>query len=536
MKQPTLKFRFSTRFLMQYAAIAAVTGCMVGPYDGQVVDGSTIGAAFTFSGVSASPSITITVQVLDQPGTPSQHWVNLATTKTSATPDYYPDGSTPKNAYYQWSVDATPVPTADLAERWPQGGLMHTRAISKGGAPLDLSPLLVADEDQVACFKDNSGGNWSSIAFNCGKDLTYGAAVASNSPTPADAFAGHIVPSYLSFNQYVGPGTPQAQQTETQAYYKKIGAPQTLSSFRQAYGFNTRGVEEIVATYYNDGDLGIGREMHCATAFGAVSCYVRNFAPPNSTNSGVIFGDVDGSLALATGGGAPFATVAMHYVPPGTQDNAVQFIVYGADDQLKSDSAVLDTRHANTDIPGNCLTCHNGAAVYESSKGVTGTPHFLPFDVFNAFKYGNGSYTYESQAESFRKLNVLVATAGASAGIKEYLNGMYSNHLTTPNQPAVNTFVPAAWSGSAVQRKLYTSVVAPYCRTCHLAMTGASNGHLSFDWTTFDEFSVYSSPIGGTVCGSKAMPNAEQTSRHFWNSSARAHLTGALGLVSCDPK
>jgi hypothetical protein len=67
-------------------------------------------------------------------------------------------------------------------------------------------------------------------------------------------------------------------------------------------------------------------------------------------------------------------------------------------------------------------------------------------------------------------------------------------------------------------------------------MTGASNGHLSFDWTTFDEFSVYSSPIGGTVCGSKAMPNAEQTSRHFWNSSARAHLTGALGLVSCDPK
>jgi hypothetical protein len=518
-------------------AAAAAAGCMEGPFDGQVAAGNTVGASFQFSGVYADPGIAITVQVLDQPDT-APHWVDLVTTTTSATPQAYPDTSSPSNTYYQWAVDATPVPSAALLERWPQGGLLRTRAIAKGShsGALDITDLMISDEDRIACFSANSSLNWAGIVLACGKDPTYGAAVASNNPTPADTFAGHTVPSYLSFLQYKGPGTPAAQATETQAYYNKIFAPPTLAQFRLWYGFNTPGAE-VVTTYYNDGDLGIGREMHCATASGELSCYVRNFAPPNGSG-GVVFGDQNGALALATGGGASFATVAMHFIPPGTQDNAVMFMVYDPAGNLKSDKAVLDVKQANTDIPGNCLTCHGGTSHYDPAKhSITGTPHFLPFDMFNALKFGTGSFSYASQAEQFRKLNAMVASAGPSQGITEYLNGMYSNQLNTPGQPAVSTFVPAAWSGTTVQAKLYTSVVAPYCRSCHLAMTDANNGHQAIDWTTYADFSASKTLIGIRVCGTKEMPNAEHTARNFWSSPARAHLTGTLGLItSCNPQ
>jgi len=509
---------------------------MRGPYDGQVTGGSTVGASFQFSGVYADPNIQITVQVLDQPDSSSPHWVNLATTTSSATPSYYPDDSDPNNAYYTWAVDATPVPSASFLQRWPQGGLLRTRAIATGGSSiLDVHELFISDEDATDCFFANSSANWAGIVVACGKDPAYGAAIASNNPTPADTFPNHTVPSYLGFLQYKGPGTLAAQQTETQAYYNKIAAPSTLSAFRQTYGFNVAGAE-VVTTYYNDGDLGIGREMHCATQGSQVSCYVRNFAPPDGSG-GVIFGDLS-SLTLATSGGTPFATVAMHYIPPGTQDNAVQFIVYDSNGNLKSDKAVLDVRKANTDIPGNCLTCHGGNAHYDPVKhAVTGTAHFLPFDVFNAFKYDGGSFSYANQAEKFRKLNAMVAATNAGPGITEYLNGMYSGQLNTPNQPAVSTFIPAAWSGNDAQKKLYTSVVAPYCRTCHLAMTDSNNGHLALDWTQYSDFSALKSLIGIRVCGTKEMPNAEHTARNFWDSPARAHLTGTLGLItSCNPQ
>jgi hypothetical protein len=47
---------------------------------------------------------------------------------------------------------------------------------------------------------------------------------------------------------------------DTVAYYNAIGAPSTLASFKSSFGFPTG---EVTATYYNDGDLGLVREMHC---------------------------------------------------------------------------------------------------------------------------------------------------------------------------------------------------------------------------------------------------------------------------------
>jgi hypothetical protein len=264
---------------------------------------------------------------------------------------------------------------------------------------------------------------------------------------------------------------------------------------------------------------------------------VRNFAPTDASGN-VIFGDQTDALDLATNGGAPFATVAMHFTPPGTQANGVTFMVYDANNNLKSDKAVLDDKEANTDIPGNCLTCHNGEARYDSTThAVNGGAHFLAFDVFNSLKFGTGQYSYASQADEFRNLNSMVLAAGAPPGIAAYIQGTYNNAVGVAGTPAVNTYIPPGWQGSQVEEKLYTSVVAPYCRTCHIAQATPANGHDFRDWTLYSDFANDSAAIGPLVCATHVMPNAEHTTRNFWNSSARAHLTGTLGIPgTCNPQ
>ncbi|NJM42019.1 MAG: hypothetical protein HC853_15340, partial [Anaerolineae bacterium] len=62
--------------------------------------------------------------------------------------------------------------------------------------------------------------------------------------------------------------------TEAGQYYAEIGAPADFNAWKAAY-FNSG--TEVVAKYYNAGDLGFGRNMHCKQqANGDVACYVAN--------------------------------------------------------------------------------------------------------------------------------------------------------------------------------------------------------------------------------------------------------------------
>src|SRR5690349_16091047 len=63
--------------------------------------------------------------------------------------------------------------------------------------------------------------------------------------------------------------------TETNLYYSAISAPATFADWLATYGFN--GSNDVQARYYNAGDLGFGREMHCRQQPGVyVACYVAN--------------------------------------------------------------------------------------------------------------------------------------------------------------------------------------------------------------------------------------------------------------------
>src|SRR5262249_4770931 len=95
---------------------------------------------------------------------------------------------------------------------------------------------------------------------------TRAAALISTATAPGDAgFTGFFPPPYLSRKGEIS-------DFETNDYYSLIDAPPTLSDFQSRFGFGgdsfngfSASSTEIAATYFNRGDLGIGREMHCTT-------------------------------------------------------------------------------------------------------------------------------------------------------------------------------------------------------------------------------------------------------------------------------
>src|SRR5262249_34931965 len=140
--------------------------------------------------------------------------------------------------------------------------------------------------------------------------------------------------------------------------------------------------------YFNQGDLGIGREMSCEQNLerSETACYVQNYGSPDGTP---LFDSYDQSIEAIKSAHA-FATVAMverGKMPYGSK-NKVFFVVYDKNGKLLYDSARLDNREFNEFIPGNCLTCHGGRLERDAKGKVTGVSgaSFLPFDL-KSFRY-----------------------------------------------------------------------------------------------------------------------------------------------------
>ena len=80
------------------------------------------------------------------------------------------------------------------------------------------------------------------------------------------------VPLWLSFK---GTGTSQgASNYYASLQASNISVPATFSGWLQAYGFNNG--DDAHAIYYNAGDLGLGRDMHCRRNGADIACYVVN--------------------------------------------------------------------------------------------------------------------------------------------------------------------------------------------------------------------------------------------------------------------
>jgi len=529
-------------------------GCTTGPANGTAIDVARIDATFEYSGYTNTPGEVVTLEVLADPTLDpavNASWVSFGSATTSLSPTMI---NSSESALYRWTTHAAPVTSRDDPARWRNGGVVRTRAKRASG-----SVLTTFDEPAFPCLAEHylAGEDWATIGSAC-------AGVSNGRVQSTRAAGGHVglasttlSPLNLAASQKPdwlgrkGDITPD----QTSDYYAAWGAPVSLAAFRTRYGF-TSG--DVTATYYNDGDLGLGREMHCRALLGrmvpdvGIACYVTNYS--GVAGKAVFNEPATTVLADAVARVNSFATVAMVY---NRVKQTTNFVVYGASGE-QALTAQLDSTKAHVSIPNVCLECHGIDSSYDSTTHAIIDPNvsagpaaqFLAFDPFS-FKFSTApGFTQHDQESAFRQLNALIARTSPTAATADLITGMYAPKLVTdPTAVANNDYVPSGWAAADITQDgntMYRGVVKRGCRGCHAS---ASHAELDFlelaDWTPLLATIRYEvcARTSGSVRG-HAMPQAERVSKQFWNSGARALVVSYTQpaattfpdpTASCDP-
>jgi hypothetical protein len=278
-----------------------------------------------------------------------------------------------------------------------------------------------------------------------------------------------------------------------------------------------------------------------------IACYVENYS------SGDAFGEFTFGASSATAfekidNGSPVATVAMVFRPLVSGNNRMLFMAYDAAGNL-ADNAPLD-RHGvlfaadfdgkevppsiaelgtpgtnfNNHIPSNCLSCHGGNYVGGTSHVVSAGAVFLPWDL-EQFEFRPGGRT-SSEEVSFRDLNQLARKVAVSVGrtaVSDQVDRWYGNSAHSAVLPSSSfdpDVLPDGWNSNA---EIYSGVVRPSCRGCHIAAVG--NPELEFE--SASDFLGKADAIAKALVDDDAsirMPHALQTMREFWLSSQPVKL------------
>lgn len=338
----------------------------------------------------------------------------------------------------------------------------------------------------------------------------------------------------------------------------------TLETFKATYFGrcenrpDTLRVDASPATYFNKGDLGIGRKMRCrynpCPDSEETACYVENYGNRDGTP---FFSPDKTESEVAIKRNNPFATVAMvsRGLMEADEANKVFFVVYDPSGNLQTGPAPLDNAEHNTTIPGNCVACHGAAAKYDTDKQEITAAYFLPFDLEHALDfYGTTSsdpLSRAAQENKFKTLNRIIAKTDLYTlnHAKALLNGFYGEgegfdvNLPGNDWPLAvfqDDWAPKDWlNPSGAPRQLYRRIIAPYCRTCHISHDEKPKPNLAL--SSFDDFNILAASIRQQVCktqNSFIMPNAELTSHQFWASDARAQLVqrANASFPGCGPE
>jgi hypothetical protein len=510
--QDRIQFLIRPLGILALGALTAA-GC-TSTENGTTYSGPNIGQVITIDGYHTAPNTHVAIQVLSSPASSpagDTNWTTVATTFSSPTASLVWANTTD---LFKWSVDVVLVPNAAAAARWPEGGLVKVRA------KLDNSIIISPTLDDTDCMLDQNtlGTPFLDAVALCESHDSGVLSLVDRDGLP------NPTTDFLSRKK-----TPLAATTE---YYKAVGALSalgtptasrgTFSAWKTTNGFPTG---EISATYYNRGDLGFGRDMHCRTTGYGKACYVTNYGTVNDGLDDLADGT---ALNDAVGHVNPGATVAMEWHQAlAANQNPVRFFVYSPAGGGLLAAVSLDSNPAAQPVPGLCMACHGGNFIdpADALPRVEGA-QFLPFDI-DSFAY-HPTLTKEDQLDDFEDLNLLVkATVPASSTTAELVDGWHAT-------PGVfdGDFVPTGFEGSKESEAFYEFVYRPYCQMCHTARAGVPK--------TYAEFNALDGRITDVACGTPAtisMPHAEVTYESFWKSSARAHLTAALNLRdACDGK
>jgi hypothetical protein len=439
---------------------------------------------------------------------------------------------------YAWSTgDQALFKNGPGENRWPQGGTARLRFKAVRGS-----------ESAYLKVRDSDG--------KLGRDLVL--ILADYHPNPTQPPSGQLTPNYLSKKSIRFPAQDPpgwTEENETSWYYSHAFVDQAqtqtitqalpaLQSFRERYfgpivenparpDCVELSTPEVVTKYFNKGDLGLGREMHCIDnqCTREIACYVKNYGAVDSAGNPVLKFDDRAAAQQALQQGKHFATVAMverqwlGFDAP----NQVIFLVFDPHDNLSTGPVRLDNKGFNTFNPGNCLVCHGTSSSYDWDSATITSAFFLPFDL-QAFEYFSSDsanpLSRAQQEDEFKALNRIV-----------YFTDLYfldaANTLIDKwydfftRSTFLNDAVPDAWNQNDNSRQLYKKVVAKACRTCHISEEQSPG--LAFG--AFADFEAYKTISALHACGTtKYMPQAEQTIKILWRSSARAHFLNRLQL------
>ena len=251
----------------------------------------------------------------------------------------------------------------------------------------------------------------------------------------------------------------QGSDAKASAYYKAIGAPETLGDWRKKFCLSDPQLSSALAMdYRNRSDLGLGRKMECVDCFGRIACLVTNYADPDTPPDKQF-----SELAHGKAG----AAVAMTYEPSAKERERTQFYVYGPDEQLAT-GLQLDAEGVKY-APTVCHVCHGGRT--NAKNGRTLDANFTPF-LLHTIEFDG-----PVPQEPLRKLNALVVKTNPTEFIKELINTAYGNcgvdqlgceydDSRVPKAWDADT-PPPGWPSSRSSRGVWNDLTKNYCMGCH---------------------------------------------------------------------
>jgi len=299
----------------------------------------------------------------------------------------------------------------------------------------------------------------------------------------------------------------------------KQTAPLNLAAWKAAFGIPAQDPSESLAdyrvrtgavVYYNQNELGLGRELGCGTfndgvdASGTrltgIACFVTNY--------GTAFRDTYNSLRFATEGRLPMNTLGITYRPSLGPGYEVQFYTYDQSG-YRDESVQLDTLGPRP-VPQVCMNCHGGG--YDQDKHLAIFAHFLPVDPNVVLWSDKPGLTRDDQEDPIRKANALAMRSPLTPAQREMLTNLYSGNVNVPGTRSAKQWFPAAWNDTDAHRDLFDQVIKPSCGTCHLAGEKDPTGQTLAIYNQFQTpDTLRTAGLAAVVCNTFSMPNAQAT-------------------------
>ena len=393
--------------------------------------------------------------------------------------------------------------------------------------------------------------------------------------SPGDVHPGAEIPIVPGEpNAFLLFPNPQVQadgslQTNTvayaQAYYAAIdpnNTKDTLAKWRAANGFDTGTGTQVTVVFGDSRDLGFGRRLTARqNPDGTLAFYVENYLI--KTGGAYAFSPVNLEAAIVRDPNALVYVAGIEFGPgPAGGVSFAKFYNFNVATGARENMVDIDGR-GDKAMPGPCIACHGGRADALTPPNASGEPLFNllqntvshtrgdmlgqlpPLEVDTLEFSTTPGYTRAEQEAALKTMNTMIlcsyplpapsafpedacrrpAGAGewqgtAAALIKEAYGG---DGLPNPAYGSVN--VPTSWM-MAGQTTLYTTVIAPACRMCHI-MRGTGR-QSDIDFTTYEKFQSYAGRILATVIDRGNMPLAKLVYDTFHASSGEAALADFL--------